>query len=51
MERYVVLAPFFAGLIAQHLVDTIDPTNDGRGAAVERTWTAVTALTKLERPA
>jgi subtilisin family serine protease len=43
--------PFFAGLLARRLLDTIDPSDDGRGAAVERTWTAVTALTKLERPA
>ena len=44
-------APLFAGMVAQELVDTIDPGQDGRSAAVDRSWKAVSALTTLERPA
>ena len=41
---------FFAGLLARHLVDTIDQSDDDREAAVERAWAAVTALTNMKRP-
>jgi hypothetical protein len=43
-------APFFAGLLARRLLDTIDPVDDGRLAAVDRAWQAVDALTTLKRP-
>jgi subtilisin family serine protease len=42
--------PFFAGLLAGRLVDTIDPSDDGRAAAVDRAWAAVTASTNMKRP-
>ena len=42
--------PFFAGLLARRLVDTIDPSDDDRAAAVDRAWEAVTALTNMKRP-
>jgi serine protease len=40
-------APLFAGQVAAELVDSIDPDEDGRPAAVKRTWQALTSLTDL----
>ena len=40
-------APLFAGRVAAELVDHIDPDDDERHGAVERTWQALTRLTEI----
>ena len=40
----------FAGRVARKLTGHIDPTDDGRQAAVARGWQAVAALTDIEPP-
>ena len=40
-------APLFAGQLAAELVDRIDPKDDARDVAVERTWQALTRLTEI----
>jgi serine protease len=40
-------APLFAGQVAAQLVGGIDPDEDGRKAAVVRSWNALSALTDL----